>query len=167
MNNPLGVSPRKGNRGTTRGKETNPLTSVGIEPPTFSVRPRSSVGRVTVDLIRRSWVRFLPRVVPRFSFLGLTPSGLFMGSISTLIYASELILCFTICVLSATRHNIQEKYEIATSAGKHIAGGKHGKTCTQCHAKRGKTYTRYQARNGENNRPLALRGHVTNASLKQ
>ena len=29
--------------------------------PTFSVRPRSSVGRVTEDLIRRSWVRFPPR----------------------------------------------------------------------------------------------------------
>ena len=29
------------------------------------------------------------------------------GSISTLIYTSELILCFTICVRSATRHNIQ------------------------------------------------------------
>ena len=29
-----------------------------------------------------------------------------MGSISTLMYTSELILCFTICVLSATRHNI-------------------------------------------------------------
>ena len=29
--------------------------------PTFSVRPCSSVGRVTVDLIRRSWVRFQPR----------------------------------------------------------------------------------------------------------
>ena len=26
-----------------------------------SVQPRSSVGRVTVDLIRRSWVRFPPR----------------------------------------------------------------------------------------------------------
>ena len=45
-------------------------------------------GRVTVDLIRRSWVRFpprskdfcsLPRVVPCFPLLGLTPSGLFMG----------------------------------------------------------------------------------------
>ena len=32
-----------------------------IVEPTFSVRPRSSVGRVTVDLIRRSWVRFPPR----------------------------------------------------------------------------------------------------------
>ena len=29
--------------------------------PTFSVRPRSSVGRVMVNLIRRSWVRFPPR----------------------------------------------------------------------------------------------------------
>ena len=76
MNNPLGVSPSKGNQGTTRGKEKIFLTSVGIEPttsgldlpllcchsyvhvpllsirrdsppkssPTFSVRPRSSVG---------------------------------------------------------------------------------------------------------------------------
>ena len=36
-----------------------------------------------------------------------TPSsGLFMGSISTLMYTSELILCSTICVPSATRHNI-------------------------------------------------------------
>ena len=32
MDNPLGVSPSKGNRGTTRGKETILLTSVGIEP---------------------------------------------------------------------------------------------------------------------------------------
>ena len=29
--------------------------------PDFSVRPRSSVGRVTVDLFRRSWVRFPQR----------------------------------------------------------------------------------------------------------
>ena len=29
--------------------------------PTFSVRPCSSVGRVTIDLIQRSWVRFPPR----------------------------------------------------------------------------------------------------------
>ena len=37
-----------------------------------------------------------PRVVPWFPLLGLTPSGLFMGSISTSIYTSESILCFTI-----------------------------------------------------------------------
>ena len=61
--------------------------------PTFSVQPRSSVGRVTVDLIRRSWVQFPPRskeffyldrLVPWFPLLGLTPSGSFMGS-TTLI----------------------------------------------------------------------------------
>ena len=34
MNNRLGVRPSKGNQGTTRGKEKNHLTSVGIEPTT-------------------------------------------------------------------------------------------------------------------------------------
>ena len=34
INNPLGVSPSKGNRGTTRGKEIILLTPVGIEPTT-------------------------------------------------------------------------------------------------------------------------------------
>ena len=34
MKDPLGVSPRKGNQGTTRGKEKILLTSVGIEPTT-------------------------------------------------------------------------------------------------------------------------------------
>ena len=54
MKDPLCVSPSKGNQGTTLGKEKIILTSVGIEPKTsvldlpFSVRPRSSVGRVTV-----------------------------------------------------------------------------------------------------------------------
>ena len=36
-------------------------------------------------------------VVPCFPLLELTPSGLFMGLSSTLIYTSELILCSTIC----------------------------------------------------------------------
>ena len=47
--------------------------------------------------------RFL---VPCFPLLGLTPSGLFMGLSSTIIYASELIICSTFCVPSATRNNI-------------------------------------------------------------
>ena len=34
MEDPLGVSPSKGNQGTTRGKEKFLLTSVGIEPTT-------------------------------------------------------------------------------------------------------------------------------------
>ena len=45
-------------------------------------------------------------MVPCFPLLGLAPSGLFMGLSSTIIYTSELILCSTICVPSATRHNI-------------------------------------------------------------
>ena len=34
MKDPLGVSPSKGNQGTTRGKKKILLTSVGIEPTT-------------------------------------------------------------------------------------------------------------------------------------
>ena len=37
MKDPLGVSPSKGNQGTTRGKEKILLTSVGIEPTTEKV----------------------------------------------------------------------------------------------------------------------------------
>ena len=58
MKDPLGVSPSKGNQGTTRGKEKFLLSSVGIEP---------------------------------------TTPGL------------DLPLLFTICVYSATRHNIQHQ----------------------------------------------------------
>ena len=45
-------------------------------------------------------------MVPCFPLLGLTPSGLFVGLSSTIIYTSELIFCSTICVPSAMRHNI-------------------------------------------------------------
>ena len=41
----------------------------------------------------------LPCVVSCFPLLGLTPSGLFMGLSSTLIYTSELILCSTFVFL--------------------------------------------------------------------
>ena len=76
---------------------------------TFSVRPRSSVGRMTVDLIRRSWVGFPPRSKDFFftscgSLIPFTRANAqwdIHGFISTLIYTSELILCFTICVHSA------------------------------------------------------------------
>ena len=34
MENPLGVSPSKGEQGTTRGREETRLTSVGIKPTT-------------------------------------------------------------------------------------------------------------------------------------
>ena len=39
--------------------------------------------------------------------MGIEPTTHVHGFISTLIYTSELILCFIICVYSATRHNIQ------------------------------------------------------------
>ena len=88
--------------------------------PTFSVRPRSSVGRVTVDLIRRSWVRFPARSKDFFftscgSLIPFTRANAqwdIHGFISTLIYTSELILCFIICVPSATRHNIHNPNRI-------------------------------------------------------
>ena len=43
-----------------------PLLSLRCDSPPkssswFSLRPRSSVARVTLDLVRRSWVRFPPR----------------------------------------------------------------------------------------------------------
>ena len=50
MKDPLGVSPSKGNQGTTRGKEKILLTSVGIKPTTS--------GLDLPLLIRRSWVWF-------------------------------------------------------------------------------------------------------------
>ena len=69
MNNPLGVSPSKGKQGTSATRHNIHLYPYFLfaaihhlkSSPTFSVRPCSSVGRVTVDLIRRSWVRFPPR----------------------------------------------------------------------------------------------------------
>ena len=45
MKDPLGVSPSKGNQGTTRGKEKFLLTSVGIEPTTSGLDRFFSVGQ--------------------------------------------------------------------------------------------------------------------------
>ena len=51
MKDPLGVSPSKGNQGTTRGKEKFLLTSVGIEPTIHHLnRPRLSLS----DLVAQS-----------------------------------------------------------------------------------------------------------------
>ena len=88
------------NRGEEKVRVHMNVVPRSTKSPTFSVRPCSSVGRVSVDLIRRSWVRFPPRSKDfffascgsLFPLLGLTPSGLFMGLSSTLIYTSELIL---------------------------------------------------------------------------
>ena len=52
MNNPLGVSPSKGNQGTTRGKEKSLLTSVGIEPTTSGL-DLPLLGRLSYDVGQR------------------------------------------------------------------------------------------------------------------
>ena len=74
MNNPLGVSPSKGNR-----------------------KPH---GKGKQGTHRGHMIFSLPSVVPSSPLLGLTPSGLFMGLSSTLIYTSELILCSTIFIVA-------------------------------------------------------------------
>ena len=71
---------------------------------TYEVKKQSFEfgGNRTHDLRIRSTVttptelRGRKEKVGDFPLLGLTPSGLFMGSISNLIYTSELILCCTI-----------------------------------------------------------------------
>ena len=71
MKYPLGVSPSKGNQGTTRGKENILLTLVGIEPTTSRLdRPLL----VTVDL---TWVRFPPRSKEFFLYLVWFPESLY------------------------------------------------------------------------------------------
>ena len=46
MNNPLAVSPSKGNQGTTRGKEKLYLTSVGIEATTSGLGRTEKAGNI-------------------------------------------------------------------------------------------------------------------------
>ena len=122
----MNVVPRStGN--TNSGTRELTLKCKSKSSPTFSVRPCSSVGRVTVDLIRRSWVRFPPRSKDfffascgsLFPLLGLTPSGLFMGlKSSTLIYTSELILWFHYLCFQcyAAQHSFLPKYGIDSSS---------------------------------------------------
>ena len=76
MKDPLGVSPSKGNQGTTRSKEKILLTSVGIEPTTSGLdlpllcRLRYEVGQTksgTIKVVNRGEekVRVHMNVVPR------------------------------------------------------------------------------------------------------
>ena len=63
-------------------------------------------------------------MVPWFPLLGLTPSGSFMGSVSTLIYTSELILCFPILENSSnwpfvTSENVLNSYARALKNTSH------------------------------------------------
>ena len=76
MNNPLGISPSKGNQGTTRGKEKSLLTSVGIEPTTSGLdlpllcRLSYEVGQTksgTIEMVNHGEdkIRVHMNVVPR------------------------------------------------------------------------------------------------------
>ena len=76
MKDPLGLSPSKGNQGTTRGKEKIILTSVGIEPTTSGIdlpllcRLRYEVGQRksrTIKVVNRGEekVKVHMNVVPR------------------------------------------------------------------------------------------------------
>ena len=66
-----------------------PPLAQGLDPPLLVKGNREP------DSHRGQKIFSLPRVVPCFPLLGLTPSGLSMGLSSTLIYTSELILCST------------------------------------------------------------------------
>ena len=80
MKNALGVSPSKGNQGTTRGKEKNSFDLGGNR--THDLRTRFTVGLPTKLRGRTENENaqiYLPRVVPWFPLLRLTPSAFFMG----------------------------------------------------------------------------------------
>ena len=66
MKDPLGVSPSKGNQGTTRGKEKIILTSVGIRNPRHSAdcatrSDRESRGRYRGEKKVRVHINVVPR----------------------------------------------------------------------------------------------------------
>ena len=77
-----------------RGKEKILLTSVGIEPTTSGL-DLPLLCQLSYEVGQRKSGTVLGR--SRFSWV----------SHSTLIYTSEVIFCSTICVHSATRHNIR------------------------------------------------------------
>ena len=113
MNNPLGVSPSKGNQGTTRGKEKNPFDLGGNRihdlrigsTVTLPTELRGRTEKVGDDFFF-AWCGSL---IP---FTRANAQWVIHGFITTLIYTTELILCFTLCVHSAMRHNIQIKHSM-------------------------------------------------------
>ena len=76
----------------------------------FSAPPLATRARHALASLSPPFAWNTQKITPvlQATLLGLTPSGLFVGLSSTLIYTSELVLCSTIniCVPSATRHNI-------------------------------------------------------------
>ena len=98
MKDPLGVSPSKGNQGTTRGKEKIILVPVGIEPTTSGL-DLTLLCRLRSD--RESRGRFRWRTAAKrkhyeHNWWNRELTGLSWASPSTLIYTSKLILCSTI-----------------------------------------------------------------------
>ena len=69
-----------------------------------------SVGARGFNSHRGQKIFSLPRVVPCFPLLGLTPSGLFMGLSSTIIYTSELILCSTLFLKGVLDQERQQSF---------------------------------------------------------
>ena len=84
------------------------------------MRPCSSVGRVTVDLIRRSWVRFPPWSKDfffasrgsLFPFSRANAQWVIHGLSSTIIYTSELILCSTIHMIIRHFHMSHNSFRV-------------------------------------------------------
>ena len=79
MKNPLGVSPSKGNQGTTRGKEKNYFDLVGNR--THGLQIRSSVALPTKLRGRTEKKSGTILGGESFPLPGLTPSGFFVGFI--------------------------------------------------------------------------------------
>ena len=75
MKDPLGVSPSKGNQGTTQGKENFLLTSVGIEPTTSGLDLPKTASKIyfPMNLLERSvlWGREVYITSVFFSLLSL------------------------------------------------------------------------------------------------
>ena len=111
MKDPLGVSPSKGNQITTPPKSSRLSLS----------RSRSSIGRVTVDLTRRSWVRFPPRS-KEFFFTSCGSLIPFTRANAKWVFHRFHIAFFNLhfrvnslfhhCVHSATRDNIHMTFSI-------------------------------------------------------
>ena len=118
MNNPLGVSPSKGKTGNHTRQRKNLLTSVGIKPTTSGLDlpslcrllSRQSDGKSNPEVvgsIPTEVKRFFLCLVwfPVFPLLGLTPSGLFMGLCSTIIFRVNSLFHYSCSQCYAAQHS--------------------------------------------------------------
>ena len=95
---------------STENTNGNGNVSLRRDSPPNRPRPSLSDGRSNPEVVgsipTEVKIFFLYLVWLPDSFTRANAQWVIHGFISTLIYTSELILCFTICILSATRHNI-------------------------------------------------------------